>query len=503
MFSLRAGMVAALIVAVAATARAHHPPTTFDGSGRLAAAPDAPSQPRPCPRGERAGQVLWSVYQRIGFGFVHLAIGDDGTVYATTGASTLKATDCHGEQLWAVQWPSLGQPSRQFPVVDDAGQIYLAIDELDDNGATYLLAFGPTGERLWAYRAAPMPMDDNVLLPAIDASGRIYFGTFDGITNAIHVLNGFGFPLRGYPVDVFGVNMPSIALADDRVVFVGSPGDRLVWPRLTPTPSPTTTHIPTGNVTPTPSATPIGLLHLPLIVDEMSQVGPDESPTALPGIPPVVETIPARLHFLSTGQVTGRTVDIGDLPVRPLAVAGGMLIVEEESNSPPTLKGFAFDADPPREVWAYRLSAAIVGSPLVGRRDAATGRYEVIFLDFRGMLVSMQVPGAPDFAGVPTFNWAQSLQARSFSAPVLGDGGMVYVGIGSTVAAIRRSDGEPAWSVPLSAFALFTLLAPGGVLYVADGDHLTAIATESRGLDPEAAWPMFRGDARNSGQARW
>jgi hypothetical protein len=77
----------------------------------------------------------------------------------------------------------------------------------------------------------------------------------------------------------------------------------------------------------------------------------------------------------------------------------------------------------------------------------------------------------------------------------------VYVAAGQVVQALDRATGEIAWSLALdSAPSGSVNLAPGGVLYVATASgEVLAIGTAATGLDPLAAWPAFRRDARNTG----
>ena len=97
-------------------------------------------------------------------------------------------------------------------------------------------------------------------------------------------------------------------------------------------------------------------------------------------------------------------------------------------------------------------------------------------------------------------------------APALGDDGLLYVPCGragdaaggSQVLALRKESGETVWSVTLDGETVTSAaaLAPGGMLYVGTASGtLYAVATDSEGLDPEACWPAFRHDARNTGRA--
>jgi len=90
---------------------------------------------------------------------------------------------------------------------------------------------------------------------------------------------------------------------------------------------------------------------------------------------------------------------------------------------------------------------------------------------------------------------------------VLGNAGRVYVVLVNTVRAFDRLDAKEIWSTRLpdgeESNGTITM-GPGGTLLVGTRfGKLVAIATESGGLDPEAAWPALRHDSRNTGRAGW
>lgn len=150
------------------------------------------------------------------------------------------------------------------------------------------------------------------------------------------------------------------------------------------------------------------------------------------------------------------------------------------------------------------MRANVASTAVLGRLDTAGGMVELVYLDTTGLLVSMNVPALPGAAAPPRYNWARSLVGRGTSAPVLGDAGIVYVATETQVAALRRADGAQVWSVSLAGDgpAGSMTMGPNGTLYVGTRlGRLVAIGTESHGLDPQAAWPVERHDARNSGRA--
>ena len=86
-----------------------------------------------------------------------------------------------------------------------------------------------------------------------------------------------------------------------------------------------------------------------------------------------------------------------------------------------------------------------------------------------------------------------------FATHVVGDAGVVYLGVGRAVSAVGE-DGRLRWSlaVPEGVNASAPVLSPTGDLAVhTDDDQLLMIATESRG-SARTAWPSSNGDSRNA-----
>jgi len=221
--------------------------------------------------------------------------------------------------------------------------------------------------------------------------------------------------------------------------------------------------------------------------------------------------VPARFHILSGARSPAAEFELAERSPASALAAIGDVVVLQVIDALPRLVAFDLASQPPRQIWEHILRADLVGAPLLGKVDAATGRAELVYLDRAGRLVSLSVPTAdadPSRAALLTFNWAVQLPeaAELAGAPALGDANRVYVAAGSTIAAFSRSDGAESWSIDIAPDAATgsVTLGPGGVLYVGTRfGRLLAIATESQGLDPEAAWPALRHDARNTGRAGW
>lgn len=213
----------------------------------------------------------------------------------------------------------------------------------------------------------------------------------------------------------------------------------------------------------------------------------------------------AMLHILEGGRIPSRRLPLGKMRAAALVATERMAVLEVVER-PPRLLALSLDGPGGLPLWEHRLNAVIVGVPVLGARDPATGRRELVYADARGLLVSMQVPEDLTSSGFPIFNWARELPAPITAAPALGDDGLVYVGSGSAIYALRRSDGGDAWRCDLAAdfgtVAGAITLGPSGLLHVGtDKGHLLAVFTGAGGLDPAAAWPALRHDRRNTGRA--
>jgi outer membrane protein assembly factor BamB len=544
------------ILAIAATAlsvwmSASDPPSriTVNASKRGEAAPNAVAQSVDCPTPARPGEILWT-HPVDGTITGAPAIGADGTVYFGTDTGKLYAIGCRDKLRWVFDYATQpgGSQVQAFegaPAIGDDGTIFIGDDVVEPN---FAFAIRPDGTLRWVHRGGLGSQMD--VSPALDADGRVYFGS-QGSSRAVSsgsllVLDDSGKLRPGFPIFGIGpVTSSPAVLRGDRVVFISSVSEqfnpRPGLPTLTPfhppgetpTPPPTRTVRVTPSIeparrTPTPSPALVDTVHLPLLANgalPASSVRPQPIPQldqSLPDAPNQSSVrLPGQLFTIRGGQAEGMTIDdIAPGTMSSLAAVGEVLVFqisgeprEAGGTLPPRLVAMALDPEgSPRLLWEHFTRGIIPKAPVLGPLDPATGRMELVYLDDSGTLVSLDVPGTATAQGEPRFNWAQTVSVSDATgAPALGDSGHVYVATGDRVTAYSRADGSEAWSVTLndpdampgSDLASSSVsLGANGVLYVGSfAGRLYAISTESRGLDPAAAWPSFRHDSRNTGRA--
>ncbi|MCE7939937.1 MAG: hypothetical protein DYG90_15445 [Chloroflexi bacterium CFX6] len=238
----------------------------------------------------------------------------------------------------------------------------------------------------------------------------------------------------------------------------------------------------------------------------------DDEPTPTPAVLQSASTV---VYVVDPAQPPGMAFAIDGLVGKPPVAVGDVAIFEVLRNDVRRLVALDLGAMPPRELWSYALLDRTAGAPLVGQVDSATGRAELIFVDLAGILTALDVPIRSSAGGQPRFRWARRVSDPGTGSPVLGDAGVIYIATRNGVAAFEQDDGAPLWAVDLAPARPISSLAlsPGGLLMVwcasiqpnpllpPNPPMLFAIATESRGLDPDAAWPVERRDGRNSGRA--
>lgn len=396
--------------------------------------------------------------------------------------------------------------------------------------------------------------------PAVGAGS--FSDVTGGTTNdgQLMVLDAFGRPLPGFPVTTNPLSIAPATLADGRLVFLANRGPggaalpsptRTATPppsatatataRATSTPTPTDTPAATGTMPPSPAPRP-ALAHLPwvwrsgngrepgdmlrrgggdrasggsrrrLAAGAGSAQAADDEPTPTPAVLQSASTV---VYVVDPAQPPGMAFAIDGLVGKPPVAVGDVAIFEVLRDERRQLVAVDLAAVPPRERWAYALTGRTAGTPLVGRVDPATGRAELIFVDLAGILTALDVPIRSSAGGQPRFRWARRVTNPGTGSPVLGDAGVIYIATRNGVAAFERDDGAPLWAVDLAPARPISSLAlsPGGLLLVwcasiqpnpsvpPNPPMLFAIATESGGLDPDAAWPVERRDGRNTGRA--
>lgn len=492
--------------------RATEPPSS-DGLG----------QSGDCPRGTRPGEILWTFDARVSLDPINgetltPAVGDDRTVYFTSRDGILRAVDCHGAERWRfnVGDHMPGNLTRwtvaASPMVDGNGTIYLVAHHFTEPGGfsldSILFALRPDGSLAWLHDRDD-PVHRFIPPPVIDAMGRIFVGgagdAETGPRGSIGVLDGEGHQLPGFPVPSQATFAGPVGLADGRVVFFGDAGF-VIEPTAPPLPSPEATATPR----------PWGLrpVYLPMAATDRLAVpaaGADRADRL--DRPEQIETL-AEIRVVTDAHAPVSTFNLGLVMFSATTAAAGDVVFFKSEGSVTTdgglrmLEGWSLKSDPPRQVLQYfLLGSGVASSVLLGGRDPTGRTVELLLLDTQGRMLSMNVPINPDAPAASTFNWASEVGNRAQVAPVLGDAGFVYAVVdGNRILAIDRADGSDGWSVTLEEESVVTnlTLSPDGVLYLGtESGKLLAIATESRGLDTDAAWPAVRHDSRNTGRAGW
>jgi outer membrane protein assembly factor BamB len=529
------------------------------GSGMMSGGIDR--QADDCPRGARPGEILWTFAVPGARDSVTEipAVADDGTVYLVTSEGLLYAVDCRGIERWRFDTGEHVQAGLDVnriidpPAIGGDGTIYLVSSHRVTGrlpSVDMVWAIRPDGELIWRYGK-----DDQAQHPilfgslVIDTSGHVMFGgrafhddVHEGLITA---LARDGQPLPGFPIASRPIFHGSAGLADGRVVFVSdavpefvATATRVRSPTPTPTARPATPTLlapspsPTRRATATITPLPVHLAHLPWAgtqhlgearanwrsgLGRLRERDAAEPRDRRGGPSGVTAHSRAELRVIANAEAPGASFDHGErVFVSPLVAAGDMIVTQVITvvgatvEGPPRIEGWSLRSNPPSLLWHHQPRTGAIDTALIGDLDPLRGTAELIYLDSSGLIVSLAVPTDPDAMRPPTFNWVRDLGSNALRGPVLGDGGYVYAEVdGDTIVAVDRDDGSDGWSLDLGGERVVAALtlAPGGVLYAgtsegAGSGKLYAIATESRGLDPDAAWPALRGDRRNTGRAR-
>lgn len=488
---------------------------------RPAAGSDGPDQAGHCPRGERPGEILWtySVARNMPLDglFAQPAVAADGTVFVGTRLGMLHAVDCTGRLRWtfdAMTFESAGPIAEDFhapPVLDERGRLYIA----GRSGAkpAVLFALDPDRSLHWRFDTGSLGVGMSAL--ALDQQGRLFSAGSRAGERFDHGrligIDRFGALLEGYPMETTPLQDSPIVLSGDRVAFVSPPNSRSRPATMAPVGRPDPSETPRATATSGPAIQ--ALVHLPIVrTDRLPLVTPEATgnPVAVPPQLHVVNATGAELIARVPVDARGSIVAAGDvviLTTREFVAAG-----RGARLGAPRLLAFSVDAAPPRLIWEFTARSNLVQTPVLGRMDAASGMLELVYLDDFGILGSLRVPVRPQSGERPRFEWALTLEsgggdhALKKGGLVLGDAGRVYVAFGDSVHAIDRGDASAIWSIRLQGEVSngTVTMGPGGVLFVGtQSGKLYAIATESRGLDPDAAWPAARHDSRNTGRAGW
>ncbi len=465
------------------------------------------------------------------------AIDGDGTAYLATKRALLYAVDCTGRRKWLFDYSAeiadVGpQAFEGAPAVDESGIVYVGDDILAPN---YFFAIQPDGRTKWVQQYYG-PYSQIDASPALAPDGHIFAasrGWAATVTGgAILVLHRDGRLVRPADGDLIEKGVGPIAaspvlLADGSAAYLSPPFNEWVFPTGTPptvTPvAPRPTRTPTGTLTPptaatsataaTPSPLPSGTVaplpyraFLPhLAAGAAVTTGTLSRRPAVPAqeLPPpaVTQPVPARLRLVRAGVLPDLVADLPGLsaPSSP-ATDGRDVWFTALANDGAHLLAYRAGERPELRL-DWNLDAPAAASPVLGRQNPTTGLLELLLMGTDGRLLCLDVSAD---TGVVRERWSRYVGEPAAGAPVLGDDGRVYVAAGQVAQALDRVTGEVVWSLALDSPASGSVnLAAGGMLYVAtQTGEVLAIGTGAGGLDPEAAWPAFRHDARNTGAGK-
>jgi len=237
------------------------------------------------------------------------------------------------------------------------------------------------------------------------------------------------------------------------------------------------------------------------------------------------------------------------VPDAPIAVGGENIFFPASSGSSRRVASYTFGSNVPRSNWPVNVtsvprSLVLVGNDVVG----ATGSTEsitggVFKVPQAGVSASLLYPSAAWTSNI--FGLAAGSSGEAFfgeeadannslvrlhledalptaspvtgifrASPAVGVGSVYFVSTAGAVEARSKDTLESRWSLPSGTLGTVdsspTLdcsrdvsgaAIPGrpGVLYVPAGGKLHAFVVDSAGLDPNAKWPKYQHDARNTG----
>lgn len=404
--------------------------------------------PLPCPTGSW-GDVLFE-FEADDTIVSTPAIGSDGTIYFGTQNATLYAVDCHGNEKWIWKYPCDEGCPYAFegsPAIAEDGTIYIG----DDLALpSYFFAVSPEGGMVWEYETWTVYGNFDAS-PAIADDGTIYAGAHGfwgaGPVGQILAFDPGGNILDGFPLQDTGAIRGSPAIMDN-ILFVGESSN---WNRVS-------------------SVTKQADILWRTELSSCDECYLDMSSIAITGdglivlvenFGEIADAMPHSLLVILDHPSMGPGIVVDDLPVSSDSIA--------------------------------------VGSPVAGPGEI----FDDIFIAMEnGHLVKVsRYPGEITIA----ISFDIEIGNNCYATPVLADDGFIYAAADSRVLRITREGAftEGVDTVELSGTVSSSLAMDGrGVLYMGTGGgKLIALATDAGGPDPEAAWPTFRHDQRNTGNA--
>lgn len=283
-----------LVLAAVPTAAAIHGAGRTPAHAEQAIANEGPSLPSgdqatDCPRGGKAGELLWSFPTNSPVPGSP-AIAADGTLFIDTLGSELYGVSCRGEQRWQIdvfRVSRLATATTGSPVLLVDGRIVVGSSGVFG----LLLMVGSDGASPKTLRYAE-PIAASVL---VDPQDRIFIGSFSHsqTTGSIAAFDRNFVALPGFPIVTNPITASPVYLHGNRVVFVSTNLPSAVG-AISGTVTATTVFPVRRTATPTASATRPPRFS-PRRLEPPSRPPPRQRLSANP-------TLPRRLRALTAGR---------------------------------------------------------------------------------------------------------------------------------------------------------------------------------------------------------
>ncbi|ATB28958.1 hypothetical protein MEBOL_002407 [Melittangium boletus DSM 14713] len=400
----------------------------------------------------------------------------------------------------------------------------------------------------WAFAAQPGIIRST---PAVGQTGYIYFGTTTGSDGKVVALGPDGYAQWSFPL---GAVEGGIAVgandAGTELVYVGartSNGASLY--ALSGSNGSTFKKCPGANASDTFGA---GTLIGGIGVGSLGTASAETAVSVYNGSGGSATDVNNIVGVDSTGKCYSTNAVSGDAIIAmvqdgPVAVRGSDLFYPSSSDLGLSVASYSFGSTTPRTAWPVSLpypprSLALAGSdvvasvandfPLKGgvlKIPQAGGNSNPIFpgstLDTRVYGLAIGSDDAAFFGAQSTSSFTvnrappsgtsrtETVAASVRASPVVGTNFAYFVSTGGVVNARVKDTLEPLWELSPGVGAVNSsptldcsrdasgVAIPGrpGVLYVPAGGKLHAFIVDSAGLDPNAKWPKYQHDARNTG----
>ena len=347
--------------------------------------------------------------------------------------------------------------SPQTPAVDDDGIMYINTDL----NKIYAIDLSDQSE-LWSVEVVESPGRTQGV--AVDDDGVLYVGTSAGAFHALDTTDGS--VLWSFE-DVDGPVTTTPAISNDGTVYVGTfNGALYAFDSTTEGDDYWTYEIDSGHsIYSSPSIGPDGTVYFGSGTDTLSGV--------LYAVDP--ETQDKKWSFSQGFAMLGS----------PAIGADGTVYI-----GPDTIGGselYAIDPDTGAEKWHVETGAIPVGAVI----DDSDMLYVPAFSGLHAIDLASQSEA-----------WDSSTVGEASTAPVVGDDGTVYFGIGNNFRAVDSDDGYVHWSERFGTHASADghPLIYDGVLYFTGSNTLYAAETDAQDV-ADGPWPMYGRDLQRTSSA--